>query len=489
MCLAGTLLMACKKELDDYYNTPEWSDRQMLDIINENPEFSIYSGYLKSLKLDTLFARNQPYTLFIPVNQAFEDDSLSESEILRVMTYSISNSVILPSQIKDYKKIQTLSGKFSIMERNAELIMRDGIELSHQNPLYKDGTFYKLNTVLKPRPSLLEYIRDSCLVLYDYIRSKDSVAFDPILSTPVGFDESGKTIYDSVFVSLNTFERDYFPVSSEFRSKTATLLLCNQDQYNDALNRMADALGTLFTDYRDIPEDWQYDVLLPYIFNYGTFIGSMDYEEFTLPKIQNIRGDSLRIDYTKIAEDSRYVCSNGITFMYDQFDIPANLYIDSLIMEGEKLAVASGSQFVWSENVITNNSLFKPEVLSSTEASGGKYVTVPMPRGYATKYYIEFYFPKVFPNVYNFTWRANYRPSGFINVYVNDVKVGSIDNYSFRNPVDGNKPTTSGFNQKVWKNITVEEYGDLRIRFEYAMAGSGTTNGINIDFVSLLPVK
>ena len=485
----ASFLTGCKKDFDEYYREPETANLKLLEVIRTIPEYSIFVNYLEQLQLDTLFSKNQSYTLFIPDNAAFESENLSVQEISRVMTYSFTQSVILPSQIKDYKKIQAYSGKFSIIERNEDGLLRDGMPVFHNNPLYMDGTYYSLHSVLKPRPNLYEFLRDTCPVLADYIDEKDSTAFDPVASKPVGFDPVGNTIYDSVFQLVNTFERDFFPVSVEARSNTATLVVCNKTQYTEALDRMALNLGPGYTDHSDIPEEWQKDVLIPYIFENGTFIGALAYDEFKYPLVRNILGDSIRLDYLKINEDSRYVCSNGVTFTYNQFDVPSKLYIDTIRFEGEKLTVAIGSQFTWAEGVSTNNSLMNPVVISSTEASGGKYLSVPLPRGYSTQYYVEFFFPKVFPNTYKFLWRANYRPSGLIGVYVNDVRIGLIDNYSFRNLVDGSRPSVQGFNQKIWSNINVTEYGDLRIRFEYSAAGSGTSNGLNIDYVALFPVN
>jgi len=50
-------------------------------------------------------------------------------------------------------------------------------------------------------------------------------------------------VYDSVTGVVNKFERDFFPVSQEFRSEAATFILFTQDQYLDALDQMALNLG------------------------------------------------------------------------------------------------------------------------------------------------------------------------------------------------------------------------------------------------------
>ena len=489
LLLLFLISQACRKEFEEHYREPESASVKVMKAIRSIPDFSIYVNHLEESGLDSLFVKNQSHTLFIPVNSAFEAEKLSESEINRMLTYSIVNSVILPSQVQNLKRFQTFSGKFTLMERHGEVLQRDGIGISHNGFLYKDGTFYSVDTLIQPRPNLYEFLRESSPVLADYIDATDSLAFDRINSTPVGFDDIGQTIYDSLFYIVNTFERDFFPVSAESRHRTATMILSTGDQYTEALDRMALKLGDPFFTHSDIPEDWQTEVFIPDIFKKGVFMGMRDYDEFKFPLLRNIQGDSVRVDHTKIDEYSRYICSNGIIFLYEQFDVPTKLYIDTLNLEGEKLAVRMGTEWLWAEDVKTSDPQFRPTVITSSEASANRYLSVQLPRGYQTIYSLEFTFPKVFPNTYNFLWRANYRPSGFIRVYFNDELVGAIDNFSFRHPVDGNRPTSTGFNHKVWRNINVTEYGDIRIRFEYASPGSGTTNGLNIDYIMLFPAN
>lgn len=485
--VAVIFFASCSSDWEDYYQEPDYSSVRMFDIVKNNPDYSMFVNYLEDFSFDTLFDKNQSRTLFVPVNSAFKDVNLTDAQMNRVLAYHITNSVIIPSQVEDYKKIQTLFGKFSILERKSDKIFRDGKELQHNNPLYQDGTFFTIDELLYPRPNLYEFLQDTCPILSELIDEKDSILLDPIMSKPIGFDDEGNTIYDSVFNIVNTFERDYFPVSEEFRDNVATMVVCDKVQYENALDVMASNLGSQFVDHNDIPEDWQKDVFIPYIFDNGTFIGALSYEEFQFPLIQNILGDSIKVDYTKIDAESRFECSNGIVFLYNDFDVPSNLYIDTLIIQGEDLLIPAGSDFTWDEEVITSDVLIVPKMVNSVQASNEKYLSVTLPRGSSTSYYIEFVFPKVFPNTYKFLWRANYRPSGFIACYYNDELIGSFDNSYFRYPIDGNKPTSEGFNQKVWQNIVVDNYGDIRIKIEYQFPGAGTSNGINLDFVALIP--
>jgi hypothetical protein len=44
-----------------------------------------------------------------------------------------------------------------------------------------------------------------------------------------------------------------------------------------------------------------------------------------------------------------------------------------------------------------------------------------------------------------------------------------------------------GFNRKDWWVENILDFGDVSIRFEYLGPGAQSTNGFNIDYVTLIP--
>jgi hypothetical protein len=127
----------------------------------------------------------------------------------------------------------------------------------------------------------------------------------------------------------------------------------------------------------------------------------------------------------------------------------------------------------------------------ATQASEKSIVIVSFPRNYSGSYTVEFFFTNVFPMEYRLEWRANYRPSGIFAVYINDFKLGEFDTYSLRSSiisVTGQRfIPVEGFNRKDWWVENLEDFGDVKIRFEYLGPGSQSTNGFNIDYVALIP--
>ncbi len=488
---ASLLIMSsCKQNWDNYYEVPASSNRKMWEVIKENPDYSIFVGFMQETHLDSIFGKDQSYTLFIPNNTSFQNFSPGNLPMDRVLGYHILKTVLIPSSINGSRKIQTFFDKYALVEEYNNAYYFDGNLITNPSSLYKDGMFYEMSVVITPKPTLYEYMKFYVPVFQNYVDGQDSIGFDPFSSFPIGFDPDGNTVYDSVFTRVNLFERDYYPVTQESRDKSATFLLFTQEQYDNALDEMALNLGGRFTDRNDIPLNWQNAVLIPYFIKYGIFNDALQYSDFNKPSLRNIRGNDVKINFANIDPESRYICSNGIVFNYKTMVVPPVLYRDTLRLEGEDLVtVPVGSEgYVWKEDVIASDYSKTPTVLTATEASNGKYLTVELPRNSTVLYSLDFIFKNVFPSRYQFIYRAKARPSGLIKFYVNDVFLGSIDNSKFNKAVDGN-PSVAEFNFKAFFVENHTEYGDVKIRVEYTGPGLLSNNGICIDYIGLIPVK
>jgi len=118
-------------------------------------------------------------------------------------------------------------------------------------------------------------------------------------------------------------------------------------------------------------------------------------------------------------------------------------------------------------------------------------VSVVLGRSFSDTYSVEFSFHDIFPGRQRLEWRANYRPSGIFNVYINDLQVGQFDMYNFRYSipsVTGERfAPESGFNRVDFLVEHLTDYGDVTVRFEFVDSGISSDNGFNIDYVSLIP--
>lgn len=486
-------LSGCQETWDEHYSAMEPSVNKLLwDEIQMNADFSIFADYIKEKELDTILTSNQQYTLFVPNNDAFNNISDTTEINSLLLNHLISPNLFSLRNVKELTKLQTLSGKFALIEKTDTSFYFDAAKIIRQSPVYLDGRYYEVEEFPFAKPSFNEYFRDYLPVIYHYINAQEYDSLDKKLSTPIRI-EDGKTIYDSVFVTINPFEDRYFPISMESREEFATFILFNQDQYDAALDVMASKIGDVFTSHEDIPLSWQEAVLFPVIFENGVFDNALSVGQLSDPNLLNIRGEQVVLDPSTINPESRIECSNGYIYEFYDFQVPDSLYLGEVRIEGESLVDSIGnSKYAWIEDVVLEGEIFEPSRTYSEQASGGECLVVPMDRSFSGNYSIEITFRNIFPGRHRLEWRANYRPSGVFKIFVNDEELAQYDTNELKDPLISvagkiNRPTSSGFNTIDFWVENIQAFGDVKIRFEYVESGASPVNGFFIDYLSLIP--
>jgi len=274
-------------------------DENVWDVIQGDPQFSSFVQIIKNAKMDTLFQSDIAYTIFAPTNAAVQEYTGVQEFTNVILAYHFCQHFINVSNIQGKRQIQTLTEKFALFERIGNKVTIDEIEVMAESPLYRNGKFFTMGKVIEPRPNLYEYFQFTNPVLSTYIDEQDTIILDKEKSKPLGFDEDGNTVYDTVAIIANNFEMDYFPVKHEFRTLSSTVVFPKEEDYREALNIMAESLGGQYNDYSDIPLEWQENILIPHILKQGVFLNRLEPEEFMWSsptdtvKLLNVLGLSL----------------------------------------------------------------------------------------------------------------------------------------------------------------------------------------------------
>lgn len=498
--LLGLSLSGCSDYWDKHYLTkPETVDQNIWDVIQNDKDLSMYVEYMKKFKLDTMFEGNNTYTLFVPVNSAFTKLSGTSPVTKTLLEYNIVQNFIQSVNVQGKQKVQTLSEKFGLFENAGNKAIYDGLTLDFESPLYVNGKYFKMSTVAVPKPSLYEFIAQDNQILKKFIDDQDSVILDKEKSRPLGFDKNGNTIYDTVSVTINMFEVEYFPVSKEYRDYNATIAFPKKNNYESALDVMAQSLGGQYKSHTDIPAEWQYEILIPYLLDHGIFLNLLEISDF-LPKykndtvkLKNVQGDSVVITYLPA---NRTLCSNGYFYDYSQFIIPDSLYSGKSRLEGESLLRETGvSKFAWIDGVkVTSTQSFEPVRELIAGASNDSILKVNFPKGYTGIFNLQFKTLNLFPRRYLMVIRTHMDIGGKYNIYINNQLVRTFEYYDYVKSkgiitgVTGIKYLPVGrFNKFdcVVDNIT--SYGKATVKFEYAGPNNTTGNGLIIDYIDFLP--
>lgn len=496
----GVLAIGCNKQWDEYYNKyPETVNQNVWDALQAEPQVSEFVEIIKELQIDTIFKSDISYTIIAPTNEALSNyEGSNELGDVKVK-YHIFTHFINSISVVGKRKVQTLTEKFALFERYGNEVMIDGIKVKQESPLYLNGKFFIMDEVVEPKPNLYEFYELTNPVLSNYIDTQDTIILDKEKSKPLGFDEFGNTIYDTVSVIENKFEWEYFEVKQEFRNYSGTIVFPKEEDYNEALNVVAEALGDKYVDHNDIPLEWQTEVLLPHLFTQGIFLNMLEPEEFEwgsetdTAKLQNILGDSIIIDYVPT---DKTLCSNGYAYNYEEFTIPDSLYNGAIIQEGEWLLEETGiNKYSWREKVTAESDIpLVPHQEYIATASNDSILRVLFPNGYAGGFSVEFESPRLFPRKYVLAIRTHMDIGGIYDIYVNDVLVKTFDYFDYVYyrgiiySVTGERFIPQGrFNKFDMYVDNLEEYGKAKIRIEYKGPGSVGGNGLIIDYLEFIP--
>ncbi len=497
------LATACDPGWKEYYEDyPETVNKKVWDELKNDQGVSLFIGLLEEYEYDTLFNSDIDYTLFIPGNEALES-YLAQHEVTDYyLGYHLSPLIIQSGNLSASERlVQTLSKKYIRFQRNGAAVIIDGVPAAYESPLFLDGKYYVLDNVIEPLPNLYEYFKVTNSVLSDYIDTQDSIILDKSLSIPIGFDDFGRTIYDTVSDVINIFEEEYFPVKHEDRSVFGTIVFPKAEDYNQALNTIADQLGPSIVDYHDIPLEWQQEVLLPYLFKKGIFLNKIEQVAFPKKieskknKMLNILGDSIVIDYipTEKAE-----CSNGYAYNYTDFSIPDELYLGTVKFELETLLDETGiNRFAWNEAVQIESDLsVLPKQVYINTASNDSLIRVEFPKKYNGTYSVQFKGPRLFPRKYLMVVSTNMDYGGIYDIYVNGELVTTFDYTDFLlyrgviYGVTGERYLPDGrYNKFDMLLENIDSYERVDIKFEYMGPGNVANNGLVLDVLEFIPVN
>jgi hypothetical protein len=501
--LALLIIASCADYWDNHYGAyPETVDQNVWEAMQSNPEISVFVGIMKQLQYDTLFSSHNTYTIFVPTNNALSQGGGTSGIDTSVINYHIATHHIQSGNIGEKQKVQTLSRKFALFERIGSLTRLDGIRLNFESPLYRNGKYFTMEQLAAPLPNFYQFYALNNPVLKDYIDLQDSIILDRERSKPIGFDEEGNTVYDTVSIVFNKFEAKYFPVKQEFRNRTATIVFPLQEDYRAALNIMADNMKVPgITNYSHIPVEWQNEILIPHLLEQGVFANMLEPEEFVWKseidtlKLKNILGDSIQIFYKPIGKT---LLSNGYAYNYTNYEIPDSLYLGGTRFEVEWLLRETGAnRFAWKpEATVRSDQPFAPIRDYIATASNDSLARVMFPLRYAGRFSLEFETRKLFPRRYIMVVATHMDIGGLYDIYVNDELVRSFNYYQFitsrgimPSVVPGQRYLPVGrFNRFDMYVDNIHEYDKAKIRFEYRGPANVPSNGLVLDYIEFIPV-
>lgn len=327
------LLISCTDTWDSHYKEQE-------EVINNDNIISISSStkqYIESeASLSSMYAlfkdtkvleqieANDHVTLLV-----VENENISHSEDM-TSTYLAENHVaaiaISPANLINGERVLMQNKKYLNISTQ---VTNKGTTYYFNNAEVKkiikttDGYIYVLNSFAQSPKSLYETIEslgDNYSIFREMILSRNEKVFDKNASTPIDVDNTGSTIYDSVFIITNPyFNAKGFDLNSP--ALTATLLIPSNKVVNEAISTAKQNL-----------KDWGMQRADSIIANW-VFQSAFFKEQYTKNDFENnidlksVFDKQWRTTVQKVDLDNPIEMSNGLAYHIDWMKIPTNVLI------------------------------------------------------------------------------------------------------------------------------------------------------------------
>ena len=371
--LSVIVFFSCADNWDNHYAKHEAEinnenvdivDKTTIEYLKDNAHYSSMTELFETTgvfhEMDSL---NLLYTLFVVKNDVFEQPENKEY----ISKGHVTSASFSPSTLNDGKRVVMWNKKYVNITRTTDEGSPDEqISLNGSNVMRviktTNGYIYELDALITTPMSLLELIEsldDSRYSIFkDLVLSRNIRIFDRSASLPIGVDNSGNTVYDSVFTIRNPyFESKGFDLANE--SMRATMLIPSNELIENAVNEGKDKLNRWRVERED-------SILYNWCFQVAFFNQEYTPEDFEnnldLPvnyalgqnRSHNVFQRQWRTTVNKVDLDNPIEMSNGTAYYMTELHIPQNILIYRLKDRPdyyEKLTAADKEKYFAFDNV------------------------------------------------------------------------------------------------------------------------------------------
>ncbi|WP_372771920.1 fasciclin domain-containing protein [Mangrovibacterium sp.] len=320
--LLSILLDSCQDTWDSHYQTEESTNRELLlSKAEASSELSTFVGLLEKVGYDSVLLYPQAYTVFAPVNEAF--DGLSDE----VINDPVQLNALLGNHICRFSytsldadespRIRMLNGKyedFTISDGEANF---GGAALVSQDIIAGNGILHTIGSLVAVKPNIWSYMlqSDEFPKIMSYLTPYNSMSFDVDNSVAIGKNTLGEVIYDSVFVASNS----YFSVIGDLNSEenSYTFLGLPDDVYNTVYTR--------FEPYYSLPDPAAVTSTVDKVIMDNLVISGVSKSELTGSYRRTSTGTWIAVSESEVVSETKL--SNGYLFVMNEMNLDPKLVV------------------------------------------------------------------------------------------------------------------------------------------------------------------
>lgn len=212
-------LFSCSDPAEDRFYGMEQPSLSVSEWIENQSSFQEFTQLLAETGLDSLLKRNTAFTVFVIADDNLPDLSgFSVEDKRTILSNHLSNFVLYSASLDQGSTLKMLSGKNIFFDKMGQTILaNDEVSLLHFDNMATNGVIHEVSGIIDIKDNLLEYIQNDTRFSYlaAFFNQGTTLLFDSLNSIPIGIDEEGQTLYDTIWKQSNPFFNEMADLGEE----------------------------------------------------------------------------------------------------------------------------------------------------------------------------------------------------------------------------------------------------------------------------------
>lgn len=322
------IFTCCNSYFDEYYEDKRTIEASsVLEYLNSSNEYSAFVECLVETGLDSTLEEAKTITVFAVENEGMDYiKNLSVDSMLLYMKYHLAYGNNYRSELQYKSRLKSFNGKYHAITNNGEIRINN-VTFNMPDVTCGNGIIQGMNSSFSVKRNLYETILrlpDEFSIIRNYISDADTLLFDRGNSKPIGINETGNTIYDTVWIHSNRILQGTGDVRKEDDFFTA--FIPTNDAVTSAITNVRksykNATGKDFKPEVDLLLfKWCHEALF--------YIGEVeDVKADTMLTLTN--GSKFLLSVQQVDENSKKPTSNGDLYAVTDLKVPKFKYMEEV---------------------------------------------------------------------------------------------------------------------------------------------------------------
>lgn len=242
LALAGAVAFpSCSEDWDNHYQVSDQvSQESMMELLKADPQLSTFAHMVEIAGYDELLGSSQTFTVFAPTNDALAGVDLDDVDAVKRIVLNHFARFNNTTASANGQSVKMYNGKRHSFDGKTFA----GITLDPQRSdiIGKNGILHVLEDQIPYAYNFREYIQvhANTSKFNAFLNRFDELQMDLSASRPIGVDENGATVYDSVLIEYNPIlQHPWYGVGDiADEDSTFTMIIPDDTAWEKAYNRI-----------------------------------------------------------------------------------------------------------------------------------------------------------------------------------------------------------------------------------------------------------